>query len=116
MEPFLTGSRVYGPLNDESDWDIVMTYDKSSALRRVLNLAKVETLDGNIYDTGFYFSIGDKVINIIEVGDGEYNEWSYATKKMKKHGTINDKKERIALFKHFRNEEFDNNLEEEVRR
>lgn len=103
MQFLLTGTRAYGPLTDQSDWDIVMPREDAISLRTLLALLEIEVhRSDHIHPSyeGFYFKFNqhDKV-QIIVAGDKvEFKSWARATEEMKKRPKIYDRRDRISAF------------------
>ena len=107
MEPqcLITGTRAYGPVSENSDLDIVMRNDHIQILENFLlgdniNIQKVDE-----HYASFYFTIpGLPKINVIVAENQEvFDEWEYATEKMKKlRRPISDHEKRVETFARLR--------------
>lgn len=110
MKPtkILTGSSVYGPYNFDSDIDIVVDTETARVINdQVSRLGLFEYVIGTEeYEDSvrsFYFNIGQLKFNIIVVKDEETaDSWAKAVEVMKTIPPINDKEERINLFRGIR--------------
>lgn len=106
---FLTGSLIYGPYREGiSDIDIVVAPGVAENLAEMLEEIGIEChfILGNKYGS-FYFTVPftEQEINIIATyGPSEFFGWRYATQKMKEHGPVKDREEKIRLFKKYRDE------------
>lgn len=108
---FLTGSRVYGPITENSDIDVVM--EKEDALQ-LLETIKSDKLDfvmladyGDVSSFKF-FIFWFPPINIIVAEDAvDWFKWKYATEKMMEIPPIINREERIEIFHKFQKEGFD---------
>ena len=104
MDFLLTGSRVYGPANPDSDLDIMVMYDDVGKLHAYLTEHNIEIYNTPGQDSygdigGFYFNLGGIEINIIiAAGKAEFELWERRTKIMKKFRPIGDRQERITTF------------------
>ena len=108
LKPFLSGSRVYGGFDEDSDWDVVITFKDSILIRRILTLLNIETTSvSSSHETSFYVVLNNKKINFIEVDDIEMQSWRYATKCLSGMGIIADKDERVEKFRQKRSEFMD---------
>ena len=108
---FLTGSRVYGPITENSDIDVVM--EKEDALQ-LLETIKSDKLDFEMLaDYGDassfkFFIFWFPPINIIIAEDAvDWFRWKYATEKMMEIPPIINREERIEIFHKFQKEGFD---------
>ncbi|TFH22030.1 hypothetical protein E4G67_04915 [Candidatus Bathyarchaeota archaeon] len=113
---FLTGSRVYGPITENSDIDVVM--EKEDALQ-LLETIKTHKLDFEMFAdygdaTSFkFFIFWFPPINIIITEDAvDWFKWKYATEKMRGLAPIIDREERIETFHKFQEEGFEIAMQE----
>ena len=103
MNFLLTGTRAYGPLTDESDWDIVMLRQDADSLKEFLNLLGIEVhRSDHIHPSyeGFWFKFNDinKVQIIVAFDMVEYMAWAQATKEMKASHKIYNREDRVMTF------------------
>lgn len=106
MKFLLTGTRAYGPLTEESDWDIVMLRDDAIDLKSLLLILGIQVRDSNhIHPSyeGYYFKFNhiDKVQIIVAYNEIEFQAWSKATEEMKKIENIMDRADRIMTFQRY---------------
>ena len=99
-----TGTQVYGPLSDDSDWDFVMHKECARSLKELLEMLKVEVHSSHhIHPSyeGFYFSLAGyhKVQIIVAFDEREFETWKETTEDMKEISPILDRFERISTFK-----------------
>lgn len=84
-EFYPTGSEVYGYPNELSDYDF-MVLDPEGKIRGRL-VARLEELETEIESSQYFncikFPIMDKVVNLIFLGQVNYNAWMKATRAMK---------------------------------
>lgn len=109
MKFLVTGTAAFGPLTENSDLDIVMTYWESDKLRVILNELGIKYEDyGHINPEypGIKFKIGELTLQIIcTVNEEEFDKWFYATECMKGLEPIENREERIKTFQaYFRGE------------
>ena len=104
-----TGSRVYGPINKDSDLDIVLFSNTARLLKGILHFLAIVIYQRDINDyneESFYFDLLNMKVNIIVVKTSEeFNNWCYATEMMSKLFVIEDKAERVIKFEEFFKEE-----------
>ena len=103
MLPFLTGTRVYGPAREDSDYDIVMFYNQADQLKILLESFGIEVTEPNIVlnptYTGYEFVISGHCINVISVVDAlDWAAWKYTTDRMTHCQPIENRENRIAIF------------------
>ncbi len=99
----LTGSRVYGPITENSDIDIVMEKEDALKLLELLEKKDVAFTKNDDYgDTSnFKFSLAEVLppLNVIVAeDDGIWFMWQYATEEMKRLEPIINREQRIAMF------------------
>ena len=105
----LTGTHVYGSVNENSDIDIVMRRKDAEELESELRgygvkIYRTEIQEQELY-SGYYFNLGILKFNIIcAKTDRELAKWKYATEQMIKHGPIKDREERLIQFEKYFNE------------
>ena len=101
----LTGSHVFGPVNKDSDIDIVLLDFEAQELwnfLRTLKLSAYRTSQQDRYDAGYYFKLGKLKFNIIiAYNEDDLVRWNYATQKMKAIDPVEDKDDRIETFREF---------------
>ena len=107
MEPqcLITGTRAYGPVSENSDLDVVIRSDHVQILGQFLLVNNIDIQEVNEHYASFYFTIpGLPKINIIVAENQEvFDEWEYATEKMKKlRRPILDHEKRVETFIRFR--------------
>jgi len=100
----LTGTRAYGPVTEDSDYDVVMLYQDAKAICNLLMLLNVKMIDSRHIDPaykGFYFKLNEleKVQIIVADTEQEFAAWKRATERMKKEPPIEDREKRIECFK-----------------
>lgn len=98
-----TGTQVYGPVSEDSDWDFVTHRECAKALKELLEMLNVEVHSSHhIHPSyeGFYFALeGYKKIQIIVAFDEiEFETWRDTTDWMKDRDPIEDRDERIGTF------------------
>lgn len=101
----LTGTGVYGPKRPgESGIDIVLMHEDAEDLKQALmnfgvGFEPVPNLSP--YANGsFYFTIGRLKFNIIQAAnDRDFEHWRFSTERMKDFSPIEDRKERLAVFR-----------------
>jgi len=104
MDFLLTGSHVYGPVQPDSDLDIVVMYDDVLKIHAYLIEHKIEVYNTPTQDSygdagGFYFKLAGIEVNIIVAGnESEFNWWRERTEKMKTLPPIEDRDKRLAMF------------------
>jgi len=111
----LTGSRVYGPVTENSDIDVVMFKAEALELLNKITLLglKPEVLADYGDASSFKFSLTDGLppINIIVVDDEvDWLKWEFATNEMRALEPIVDRSERIQMFHFFQMEGLDRAL------
>jgi len=116
----LTGSRVYGPVTENSDIDVVLFKTEANKLLNRVTLLGLnpEVLSDYGDASSFKFVIdGLPPINIIVVEDEvDWYMWEFATNEMKALEPIVNREERIKMFHFFQNEGFNIAMEEEGRK
>ena len=117
MEPqcLITGTRAYGPVSKNSDLDVVIRSDHVQILGQFLLVNNIDIQEVNEHYASFYFTIpGLPKINIIVAENQEvFDEWEYATEKMKKlRRPILDHEKRVETFIRFRGQYRDQNCHE----
>ena len=100
----LTGTQAYGPVTEDSDYDVVMLRQDAKAVYNLLILLKVEVTDSRHVDPsyeGFYFKLNEleKVQIIVAGNQREFVAWKQATKQMRKEPQISNRRKRIEHFK-----------------
>ncbi len=102
MDFILTGSRVYGPAKEDSDIDIVMTIAYSTILEAgisALGIAITREEEQIDYGSGYYFKLGEMLINIVGLASEEdLGRWTRATERMRGLPPIENKVKRIEQF------------------
>lgn len=106
----LTGSRVYGPITDNSDIDIVMEKTDATKLLNVIEtlglVYEMMTDYGEASSYKFYLTGLPPINIIIAQDDVAFFEWEYATNKMKEVAAIIDRGERLNMFHKLKTEGF----------
>jgi len=102
----LTGTHSYGPINENSDLDIVVMREDVIEIMNFLNQHGINMYQteaqGSYNDGGFYFDLGFIKINIIiATTAAEFMDWSFKTREMQKAGVVGDREERLRLFQSF---------------
>lgn len=107
----VTGSRVYGPVNDRSDIDIVMKFEDARKLETMLRQGPSRGAKISVHATasqvdyqeggGFYFWLNNMLcFNIIVAeNDQELAKWEEATTWMRDQQPVSDRKDRINTFR-----------------
>jgi hypothetical protein len=104
IRSIVTGTKVYGPIDYNSDIDIVVHYKEAELIEGVLlkHGLKVERTDAQVgYGElgGFYFEIGGLLFNIICAEDEEELDiWRRATIKMRFRAPVINREERLEVF------------------
>lgn len=97
-----TGTRVYGPAREDSDYDFVMPYWEAAKLEDFLVLAGVEYEEQseiNPQYRGFKFKFGNIDVQIICAIDiKDFRLWQQTTNALSLIDTIEDRNERIKKF------------------
>jgi len=110
----LTGSRVYGPVTENSDIDVVLFKTEANKLLNRVTLLGLnpEVLSDYGDASSFKFVIdGLPPINIIVVEDEvDWLKWEFATNEMKALEPIVDRNERLQMFHFFQMEGLDRAL------
>ena len=99
----LTGTQAYGPVAEDSDYDVVMRETDAQGLYNLLMILKVDvTLTNDIEPTykGFFFKLNElkKVQIIVTNTEREFTTWKKATKAMKEIDAIPDRQDRLEHF------------------
>jgi len=110
---FITGTHAYGPLSENSDFDIVMLHEDALILKQLLSFLDIRYKDNiendpNYLGYSFKFNQHDKVQVVVAENDKEFNAWKFATNKMKKIKPVEDKEKRKIKFREFYNDYIDN--------
>jgi hypothetical protein len=107
---FLTGSRAYGPVTENSDIDIVLERSDAAELSESLETMGVHLEIEVDYGeaSSFKFSLpGLPIINIVVAHDDvDFEKWKYATDKMKSLPPVINREERLNIFQNFLQEGF----------
>lgn len=108
MKFFVTGTQAFGPITENSDFDIVMIHEDALRLLDFLSILKIDVALSNHIDPaylGFYFKFNhhDKVQIIVARDEIEYDAWTNATDKMKRD--VPNRNERIKMFQSLFNKE-----------
>ncbi len=104
MKFFITGTHAYGPVNPDSDLDIVVMANEVQVILDFLADHGIEYYRTPGQDSygdagGFYFDLGGIEVNIIIAADAiAFKEWKRRTEKMKDLAPIEDREERVAVF------------------
>lgn len=101
---FLTGTRVYGPATIQSDIDVVMGAEDAVRLLDSLRISGIPLWEAKSIDPeypSYCFAIPFfGVVNIIiPFDEADFVSWYKATEYMKTIPPIEDKEERIEVFK-----------------
>ena len=103
---FLTGTRAYGPVREDSDYDLVIYRTDRAVLELVLSLLEIPIDYGDDeydYDSCLKVELNGKILNLIVVDDEvEFLEWLYATNWMTKFSPVTDRDNRVAIFERSR--------------
>jgi len=108
MKMLLSGSRVFGGATDASDVDMVVMQEDVADFEAKLILQGIyirlsrdqERVDYN----GFYFNVGGIEFNVIVALDrNEFAANKHAIEKMKRLDPIENKPQRVYVFRSFRN-------------
>lgn len=102
MKIILTGTQAYGPVTEDSDYDLVMCYWDVDRVRDLLEDAGIEVQENsdiNPVYKGFSFKLGSKTIQFIAANnDEDLDAWKEATRQMMLRELIEDREERIRTF------------------
>ena len=99
-----TGTQVYGPLTEESDWDFVMHKEHARALKELLKMLAIEVHESHhIHPSyeGFYFALPGyhKIQIIVAFDEIEFKTWKETTDWMKSRDPVEDRFDRIGMFR-----------------
>ena len=100
----LTGTGVYGPQTPgQSDIDIVLKLEDAAALHKFLCEHDIDWEVPNYerYEEGaaMYFELGPLRFNIVVADEEAFQWWRAQTERMKKFAPIEDRAERLRVFR-----------------
>lgn len=103
MKPFITGTRAFGPVREDSDIDVVMMQKDAKLFKAFLESVGISVRmedkpgyqDGNYY---FAMNEGPETNVIVMDTKWKFAHWLYATEEMKKIDPISDRCDRILKF------------------
>ncbi len=102
---YVTGTAAYGPLEKDSDIDIMIMQDEVADMKAWLDALQIpwevhKACEG--YENGtFYADFNGIKINFIVCDENMFQQWKYATEKMRELPVLHSRERRIQVFEMF---------------